>query len=505
MQWTNGDYINSSVIIENQTIGLDKNSRDTDSPSDWENPTNGQADPFGIHSSSVTSGARNLDATSSLVINEILYDLPGSDYDFDWNYRKKITINSSEVAGDLTDFPVLINITDPDLVSKAQTDGDDILFTSSNGEIKFDHQIESYNSGNGQLYAWVKIPFLSSTVDTEIYMYYNNSAAENQENVESVWSNNYKGIWHLNETSGDALDSTSYSTDGTLTGTVTQGDPGKIDSAYTFDSTTTSNVNMGDPVDGHLDFGNGSFTLSLWVRDSPETHYQHILYKGAVSVGDPAGYSFYHRNNDGEACWSVGDTVDRVQNDFDYTQDGTWRYLVGVVDRSNQSSHVYLNGIEQGTGTDISSVGSVDNARDFQLSEASNEVNGRIDEVRISIGVRSTAWIATEFNNQNDTGAFLYSGSEEAISATSDYEWVELYNPSTTAVDLTDWEITDNDGNSFDLSGAGSIPAGGYLVCHLATSGTNSSTDVYGPIINSGGSPQSMLGSPDDLIIMILL
>ena len=62
-------------------------------------------------------------------------------------------------------------------------------------------------------------------------------------------------------------------------------------------------------------------------------------------------------------------------------------------------------------------------------------------------------------------------------------EWVELYNAGESAVDLTGWNLTASNGNRFMLSGAGSIPAGGYLVCHIGQSGSNSSTDVYGSII----------------------
>jgi hypothetical protein len=62
-------------------------------------------------------------------------------------------------------------------------------------------------------------------------------------------------------------------------------------------------------------------------------------------------------------------------------------------------------------------------------------------------------------------------------------EWVEIYNGGNSAIDLTGWNLTDNDGNRFVLSASGSIPAGGYLVTHLAQTGTNSSTDIYGPIL----------------------
>jgi hypothetical protein len=61
-------------------------------------------------------------------------------------------------------------------------------------------------------------------------------------------------------------------------------------------------------------------------------------------------------------------------------------------------------------------------------------------------------------------------------------EWVELYNPGNTAIDLTGWNLTDNDGNMFSLTGAGTIPSKGYLVCHLGQIGTDNSTDIFGTL-----------------------
>ncbi len=50
-----------------------------------------------------------------------------------WTYKKNITINHSKVNQTQTNFPVLINLTDTDLITKAQADGDDIAFTNSTG------------------------------------------------------------------------------------------------------------------------------------------------------------------------------------------------------------------------------------------------------------------------------------------------------------------------------------------------------------------------------------
>ena len=69
-----------------------------------------------------------------------------------WQYRKKITINHFLVAGDFSDFPVLIKFVDSDLSSKAQADGDDILFMDDVGTAsKLYHEIEYWDISNGEL------------------------------------------------------------------------------------------------------------------------------------------------------------------------------------------------------------------------------------------------------------------------------------------------------------------------------------------------------------------
>jgi len=135
-----------------------------------------------------------------------------------WNYRKMITINNSQVEEDLTNFTVLINITDNDLKDKAQSDGDDIAFTNIDGTVQYDHEIELFDNSSGHLIAWVKIPQLSSSSNTLLYMYYGNAGATNQQNIPGTWDSNYTAVWHFNNNS--LADSTSNGYDGTNTGTT---------------------------------------------------------------------------------------------------------------------------------------------------------------------------------------------------------------------------------------------------------------------------------------------
>jgi len=43
----------------------------------------------------------------------------------------------------------------------------------------------------------VKVPALSHTADTILYMYYGNAGASDQRNSVDVWSNGYVGVWHF--------------------------------------------------------------------------------------------------------------------------------------------------------------------------------------------------------------------------------------------------------------------------------------------------------------------
>ncbi|MFQ6070463.1 MAG: DUF2341 domain-containing protein, partial [Candidatus Aminicenantales bacterium] len=70
---------------------------------------------------------------------------PTAELSIDFQYQRQIVIDSTKVEADLTGFPVLIYLaSDSDLASKAQDDGDDIMFSDSAGN-KLSHEIEYFN------------------------------------------------------------------------------------------------------------------------------------------------------------------------------------------------------------------------------------------------------------------------------------------------------------------------------------------------------------------------
>src|SRR5687767_8653775 len=75
-------------------------------------------------------------------------------YSTSWLYRKTVTINRTRVQAStpLPDFPVLISLTaDADLAARAQSSGNDLVFTASDGVTKLSHEIERYVASSGQL------------------------------------------------------------------------------------------------------------------------------------------------------------------------------------------------------------------------------------------------------------------------------------------------------------------------------------------------------------------
>jgi len=128
-------------------------------------------------------------------------------YNTEWAYRKKITIQSSQVVADLNNFPVLISITnDTDLRDHAsETDGSDIIFTEDDGTTLLKREIEKWDDGNKKAWLWVKVPSVASGADTELYLYYDKDHAENTAKVgdtndaiaENVWDTNFKAVYHM--------------------------------------------------------------------------------------------------------------------------------------------------------------------------------------------------------------------------------------------------------------------------------------------------------------------
>jgi len=336
-------------------------------------------------------------------------------FDYNWKFRKKVTIDHTKIMNDLTDFSLLIYLKDEDLKERAKRLGKDIIFIDSDNK-KLKREIESYDSLTGELFAWVKIPFLSSTEDTEIYVYYDNSKTV-QVDDEDTWDQNFLMVQHFQEVIGDSLDSTANNIDGKLQGDLKQGAIGKISKTYEFDG-------VDDFValeDSALFSDLNNITIGVWILPKEDQEDRGII-----------GWE-----GDQYSAWQI--IIGKQENIFRTSISGKsyqtylktllekdqWYYLTFVYDGENLIS--YLDGEEKsikdvpqgvltrGKGEFVE----IGRYKDESWISALGQIwrtysfKGLIDQVEISNIARDLSWIKTRFDNQNDPSSFIKLSPQE--------------------------------------------------------------------------------------------
>jgi hypothetical protein len=320
---------------------------------------------------------------------------------------------------------LLIDVTSDDLKPpKVRADAYDVLFMDGVGSAnKLDHEIESYTSGTGHLVAWVRIPTLSSTVDTVFYMYYGNPSAANQQNKVGVWDSRFVMVQHLSETTGTHYDSTSHHNDGTPTGGLSQGVAGKIDGADNFDG-IDDRVDVLNNPDNSLNFGTGDFTLSVWIKYA-SCGDTDVTRKGNMNVSPQMSYKMECSSNvitatlEGSNSGGGGTLTDNAARG-----DNNWHNAVFM--RNAGTISLYVDGAlkaSQGAANmDLTSTANVAiGAKPPPISPGNDWFTGMIDEVRYSNVGLGADWITTSYNSMNSPSTFYRMATEEQKPASFDF------------------------------------------------------------------------------------
>ncbi len=347
--------------------------------------------------------------------------------------RKHIIFDHTKVSGpsDLTNFPALVATSDAQLRSTANgggvynVNGYDILFTASDGTTKLLHQIESYEASTGKCVAWVRIPTLSYSVDTDIYMYFGNPDVSTSQDTFEVWDSNYKAVWHLRENPAGAApqikDSTVNIRNGTTEGgmTVNNQVPGKIDGCLTFEGQND------DIKFGNLTAVNSAdaLTVSAWIKVMNLGKDCEILSKGAHVANDP--FLFWYDTSTtigGRAHTLSGQVGTGGAQTIEYgsanrINDNNWHYVVlTFVGSSAAGLRGYVDGTEDPTYSPAPTVNipRIQNStwevyigKSTATASPGYYFQGFMDEVRLSVISRSADWIKTEYNNQCTPESFF--------------------------------------------------------------------------------------------------
>lgn len=339
----------------------------------------------------------------------------------DTNYtrKKKITINNTKVASNQTDYPMVIDITDANL-TVCQANGFDIKFYESTETSQLKHERVKWNKATGRLIAWVKIPSLSSVVNTEIYMYYRYSGeAVDQQDAENTWNTSFEAVWHMNSLN----DSTSNSVDLTNNGADLTVDGGKIGDCYRF-------INANSDYMLHPTFldvmpASDELTLELWANhESNPGSDQHYMSKTNIGAQD----RIFFRRQTATHFLQLGAEGENKGVDYatdnDIMSDGTWYHCVGIYN-GKTNLEVIRNGTDITVGTVMGGIIQDGTAEQFTVGCYSTDygggdyryrMDGYLDELRVYNIDAGSALIETNFNNQNSPATFMTFGSQETYA-----------------------------------------------------------------------------------------
>ena len=416
-----------------------------------------------------------------------------------YTYIRAITIDHRQVVRtDQTDFPFLVSGTFPYLASAANgghvqnANGYDIVFTSdAAGQNKLDHEIDSYDAVTGAAAFWVRIPLLSHTTDTTIYMWYGNSAVQlSQENKPGVWQNGYAGVWHFGSSQGlSASDSTANENNAVNYGVTPSageiGGAGSVSSSY-FQVPPSSSFEPATAV-----------TLEAWVNPTSVRYGYPTIIALSSSSSSPCGLYW--------ACsyaMSFGDQSQMVPmflvNESGGSNSvtgsaiplGQWTHLVGTYDGANEI--LYANGLPTASQAMTGNINYVTGNDLFIGSSGVYTWPGLLDEVRISTVARSADWIATEYGNQSNSSSFMtfcpeQSSGSQVLSCTqpvpvTSYTYIR-------AITIDHRQVVRTDQTDFPFLVSGTFP---YLAS-AANGGHVQNANGYDIVFTSDAAGQNRL------------
>jgi len=312
-------------------------------------------------------------------------------------FQSLITIDNTKVDATLTNYPIMVKLTSGNFdFTKVRTDGFDIAFYD-NSDTLLAFETEYFDKPTSSGVFHVKIPSVSSTVDTTFKMKYGNGNAVDLSNKTGVWDSNFVMVLHMG---ASLLDSTANGNNGTNYGSmVVDGLNGK---ARSFDgnndyincgngstlslldklnisviSSISDNANLRCAVvDKWWDGSNRAYYL--WGTNLDSVRMGISKTGGIASVEGDSPSSIYAKNTQFSMVLNWDKSID--SGAVDLYKNGDFSYKYGNSQLNMQSNNSNL------------SIGRYEGGDDYFL-------NGIVDEVRISNISRSDAWILADDYN----------------------------------------------------------------------------------------------------------
>ena len=335
--------------------------------------------------------------------------------------RKRLTIDESLVDEDLIDFPLWVRLQDdPDLMS-ARADGRSLFFTDASGQV-LDAEIEAHDLAAGELTAWVRVPRVSSTTDTVVYLYWDDGLDHTAEqSATGVWRASFEAVFHLS----DSRDASPHARHGEDLGS--EHEAGQLGAARGFDG--SSYIAVGQ----RALLPSSSYTITAWIRPDLTRCTEYCAVVTNSRTASPfEGLSLYVAGHFvPEETGSLGTFEESMPiteswhfSEAHVVSSERWSFVAMTVQigATEGSAAISLDGqpwtevYRPSDGNTLGFQSAADGYLDIGRFEGADGIfhayAGDIDELRIAATARSAAWIRAEHENQRGESTFLSVASE---------------------------------------------------------------------------------------------
>ena len=342
-----------------------------------------------------------------------------------WGRRCKLTIDHTKVSSTVTDYPLVLTksqlpseMFDADGSYPARSDGGDIRITTDQAgttqiPVEVYYFLRDNNPANGLAEIHCKVPSVSSSTDSEIWIWYNapsetmpsRSSTYGSDNVWTAWNSNDGGVYHLG---AGINDSSSNAHTGTNSGSSEDTGQSRLGrSSRRFVNTESDYITYGNH---HNVNGDVNLCMEVQIRmaDWPadwgalvgkgDTQYHFSRHEGVAEI------EFCIYDTDWQILWS------------DVPSKDTWYSFVNLRDASTNEHKTYRNGSQSGSSVSSTTIQSTSYA--FEIGRNSQETdrfgNFWIEECRIGRWLPTASYISTSNNNWSSPSTFSSAGTPES-------------------------------------------------------------------------------------------
>lgn len=312
----------------------------------------------------------------------------------DWDTRKKITLNTSQIGTKeaLTQVPVLVRLHTGNIdFGNVKENGGDIRFVAEDDKTPLKYHIEKFDTINEMALVWVQVPKLTPGKAGEIWMYSGNSKAAPEDDVKGTFDASQVAVYHFDEADGLPQDRSGNGNHAIQSG-AKMSDGSLIGRGATFDGKGVITVPASPALKVVAAQG---YTVSAWIKtagvEENAVLFQQMEGAKSIRLGIAAGKLYA-----AVGATETAKTADVVP--------GMWHHVALT---AGQVLTVYLDGKEVAQ-------------MPVTLADMQGEITlgkgyaGEMDELEVAGVARAADWVKVAAGGQGSDALLLGYGQDEA-------------------------------------------------------------------------------------------